>query len=213
MKNTVILTMMITLAAGMNACKTKPRAEEKFNWVVDRFDDIKVLRYQVPGFDTLSLEEKKLIYYLNQAALCGRDIFFDQNGRYNLRIRRTLEAIEQGYTGDRTSEDFGKFEKYLKKVWFANGIHHHYSLDKFLPEFSESYFDELVAGTPAEIFSAGLHTVRCGRRGRDQAGDVRPGALPQTDEPGCRRGYDRHLGQQLLRRRDATKRWKPIMAN
>ena len=152
MKNTVILTMMITLAAGMNACKTKPRAEEKFNWVVDRFDDIKVLRYQVPGFDTLSLEEKKLIYYLNQAALCGRDIFFDQNGRYNLRIRRTLEAIEQGYTGDRTSEDFGKFEKYLKKVWFANGIHHHYSLDKFLPEFSESYFDELVAGTPAEYF-------------------------------------------------------------
>lgn len=78
MKNTVILTMMITLAAGMNACKTKPRTEEKFNWVVDRFDDIKVLRYQVPGFDTLSLEEKKLIYYLNQAALCGRDIFFDQ---------------------------------------------------------------------------------------------------------------------------------------
>ena len=72
--------------------------------------------------------------------------------RYNLRIRRTLEAIEQGYTGDRTSEDFGKFEKYLKKVWFANGIHHHYSLDKFLPEFSESYFDELVAGTPAEYF-------------------------------------------------------------
>ena len=152
MKNTVILTMMITLATGMNACKTKPRAEEKFNWVVDRFDDIKVLRYQVPGFDTLSLEEKKLIYYLNQAALCGRDIFFDQNGRYNLRSRRTLEAIEQGYTGDRTSEDFGKFEKYLKKVWFANGIHHHYSLDKFLPEFSESYFDELVAGTPAEYF-------------------------------------------------------------
>ena len=92
MKNTVILTMMITLAAGMNACKTKPRAEEKFNWVVDRFDDIKVLRYQVPGFDTLSLEEKKLIYYLNQAALCGRDIFFDQNGRYNLRIARSKRS-------------------------------------------------------------------------------------------------------------------------
>ncbi len=152
MKNTLILTMMITLAASMSACKTAPQTEEKFDWVVDRFDDIKVLRYQVPGFDTLPLEEKKLIYYLNQAALCGRDILFDQNGRYNLRIRRVLEAIEQGYTGDRTSSEFKKFEKYLKKVWFANGIHHHYSLDKFLPEFSESYFDKLVSGTPDKYF-------------------------------------------------------------
>lgn len=144
--------MIITVAAGLVGCKSEPQAEKPFEWVVDRFDDIKVLRYQVPDFDTLSLDEKKLIYYLNQAALCGRDILFDQNGRYNLRIRRTLEAIEQGYTGDRNSEDFKKFEKYLKKVWFANGIHHHYSLDKFLPEFSESYFDELIAATPAEYF-------------------------------------------------------------
>lgn len=144
--------MIITVAAGLVGCKSEPQAEKPFEWVVDRFDDIKVLRYQVPDFDTLSLDEKKLIYYLNQAALCGRDILFDQNGRYNLRIRRTLEAIEQGYTGDRNSEDFKKFEKYLKKVWFANGIHHHYSLDKFLPEFSESYFDELIAATPTEYF-------------------------------------------------------------
>lgn len=144
--------MIITVAAGLVGCKSEPQAKKPFEWVVDRFDDIKVLRYQVPDFDTLSLDEKKLIYYLNQAALCGRDILFDQNGRYNLRIRRTLEAIEQGYTGDRNSEDFKKFEKYLKKVWFANGIHHHYSLDKFLPEFSESYFDELIAATPAEYF-------------------------------------------------------------
>lgn len=144
--------MIITVAAGLVGCKSEPQAEKPFEWVVDRFDDIKVLRYQVPDFNTLSLDEKKLIYYLNQAALCGRDILFDQNGRYNLRIRRTLEAIEQGYTGDRNSEDFKKFEKYLKKVWFANGIHHHYSLDKFLPEFSESYFDELIAATPAEYF-------------------------------------------------------------
>ena len=144
--------MIITVAAGLVGCKSEPQAEKPFEWVVDRFDDIKVLRYQVPDFDTLSLDEKKLIYYLNQAALCGRDILFDQNGRYNLRIRRTLEAIEQSYTGDRNSEDFKKFEKYLKKVWFANGIHHHYSLDKFLPEFSESYFDELIAATPAEYF-------------------------------------------------------------
>lgn len=151
MKKTALI-MIITAAAGLVGCKSEPQAEKQFDWVVDRFDDIKVLRYQVPDFDTLSLDEKKLIYYLNQAALCGRDILFDQNGRYNLRIRRTLEAIEQGYTGDRNSEDFKKFEKYLKKVWFANGIHHHYSLDKFLPEFSESYFDELIAATPTEYF-------------------------------------------------------------
>lgn len=151
MKKTALI-MIITAAAGLVDCKSEPQTEKQFDWVVDRFDDIKVLRYQVPDFDTLSLDEKKLIYYLNQAALCGRDILFDQNGRYNLRIRRTLEAIEQGYTGDRNSEEFKKFEKYLKKVWFANGIHHHYSLDKFLPEFSESYFDELIAATPAEYF-------------------------------------------------------------
>ena len=150
MKKTALI--MIITAAGLVGCKSEPQTEKQFDWVVDRFDDIKVLRYQVPDFDTLSLDEKKLIYYLNQAALCGRDILFDQNGRYNLRIRRTLEAIEQGYTGDRNSEEFKKFEKYLKKVWFANGIHHHYSLDKFLPEFSESYFDELIAATPAEYF-------------------------------------------------------------
>jgi len=151
MKKTALI-MIITAAAGLVGCKSEPQTEKQFDWVVDRFDDIKVLRYQVPDFDTLSLDEKKLIYYLNQAALCGRDILFDQNGRYNLRIRRTLEAIEQGYTGNRNSEEFKKFEKYLKKVWFANGIHHHYSLDKFLPEFSESYFDELIAATPAEYF-------------------------------------------------------------
>lgn len=151
MKKTALI-MIITAAAGLVGCKSEPQTEKQFDWVVDRFDDIKVLRYQVPDFDTLSLDEKKLIYYLNQAALCGRDILFDQNGRYNLRIRRTLEAIEQGYTGDRNSEEFKKFEKYLKKVWFANGIHHHYSLDKFLPEFSENYFDELIAATPAEYF-------------------------------------------------------------
>lgn len=105
MKKTALI-MIITAAAGLVGCKSEPQAEKQFDWVVDRFDDIKVLRYQVPDFDTLSLDEKKLIYYLNQAALCGRDILFDQNGRYNLRIRRTLEAIEQGYTGDRNSDEF-----------------------------------------------------------------------------------------------------------
>ena len=159
MKKIVTLSCMAILIASLGSCRKKTESEAKFNWVVDRFDDIKVLKYQVPGFDTLILNEKLLIYYLNQAALCGRDIFFDQNGKYNLRIRRTLETVYQHYAGDRTTEDFRRFEKYLKKVWFANGIHHHYSNDKFLPEFSEGYFDELIAGTPQEYFPKDFPSV------------------------------------------------------
>ncbi len=113
-------------------------------WIVDRFDDIKVIRYEVPGFEDLSLREKELIYYLSEAAKCGRDILFDQNFKYNLAVRRTLETI---YTSaeERDSEEFLAMEKYLKKVWFANGIHHHYSNDKFVPEFTEPWFREQLA--------------------------------------------------------------------
>ena len=103
---------------------------------VDRFADIQVLRYQVPGFDELSLQEKKLVYYLYQAALSGRDIIYDQNYEHNLRIRRLLTAIVDTYSGDRTSPDFAGLLEYAKRVWFANGIHHHYSSDKMLPGFS-----------------------------------------------------------------------------
>ena len=113
-------------------------------WIVDRFDDIKVIRYEVPGFEDLTLQEKELVYYLSEAAKCGRDILFDQNFKYNLAIRRTLESI---YTASevREGDEFLAFEKYLKKVWFANGIHHHYSNDKFKPEFSEAWFREQLA--------------------------------------------------------------------
>ncbi len=128
----------------------KTTGEDDFKWIVDSFDDVKVLQYRVPGFEDLSLQQKTLIYYLNQAALCGRDIVFDQNFKYNLPIRRTLEAVYVNYGGDRGSEEWASFEKYLKKVWFANGIHHHYSNDKFTPEFSEAYFDTLIAAIPAE---------------------------------------------------------------
>ncbi len=160
MKNIISFTCMAVLIAGLGSCRKKTEPEAGFRWVVDRFDDIKVLHYQVPGFDTLALDEKLLIYYLNQAALCGRDILFDQNGKYNLRIRRTLETIYQHYTGERENDSFRAFEKYLKKVWFANGIHHHYSNDKFAPEFSEGYFDELVAGTPPEAFPMDFSSVK-----------------------------------------------------
>ena len=113
-----------------------------FNYHVDRFADIEVLRYQVPGFEELSLQQKQYIYYLSQAAVAGRDILFDQNNEWNLPIRKILEIIYLNYKGDRNSEDFKQFEIYLKRVWFANGIHHHYSTDKFVPGFSEEFFTE-----------------------------------------------------------------------
>jgi len=125
-----------------------PNTDEK-NWIVDRFDDLKVIRYEVPGFERLPLEEKLLIYYLSEAAKCGRDILFDQNCPYNLPIRTTLEALYEHYEGDRSSQSWKALEKYLKKVWFANGIHHHYSNDKFVPEFSETFFRKAFQSLPA----------------------------------------------------------------
>ena len=117
--------------------------------MVDRFADVQILRYEVTGFEDLSLQQKKLIYYLSQAAVEGRDILFDQNGRYNLVVRRTLEAIYEHYRGDKTSSDWIEFEIYLKRVWFANGIHHNYSEDKFVPGFSETFFSEAVKSIDA----------------------------------------------------------------
>ena len=113
-------------------------------WIVDRFDDIKVIRYEVPGFEDLTLEEKELVYYLSEAAKCGRDIIYDQNFKYNIAIRRTLETIYSA-SEQREGDEFAAFEKYLKKVWFANGIHHHYSNDKFKPEFTEGWFREQLS--------------------------------------------------------------------
>lgn len=115
-----------------------------FDYNVDRFADIQVLRYQVPGFEDLTLNQKKLVYYLTEAALQGRDILTDQNGKYNLVIRKTLEQIYVNYKGKRTDKDFLGLEKYLKQVWFGNGIYHHYGMDKFVPEFSQKFFDSQV---------------------------------------------------------------------
>ena len=127
--------------------------EDKFNFLTEQFDDIKILRYQVPAFGQLPLREKIFVYYLSQAALAGRDILWDQNNRYNLRIRKILERIVREYPGDRNTDEFGRFLIYTKKVFFANGIHHHYSMDKFIPGFSKTYFQELLAsiGIP-EVF-------------------------------------------------------------
>ncbi|MBO5985007.1 MAG: dihydrofolate reductase [Rikenellaceae bacterium] len=140
--------MTLSLSSLCSCRSTAPEAEstttEPMPWVVDKFDDIKVLRYEVPGFEKLPLQQKTLIYYLAQATKAGRDILFDQNFKYNLTVRRTLEAIYNKYDGDRTDANFVAMEKYLKKVWFANGIHHHYSNDKFRPEFSREWFEQAV---------------------------------------------------------------------
>ena len=121
---------------ALSACQTT----ETFDYTVDKFYDLEILRYQVPEFDSLSLQQKTLVYHLTEAALQGRDILYDQNGRYNLRIRRALEALYTQYKGDKQTQEFILFEKYLKRVWFANGIHHHYASDKFQPEFSQDWF-------------------------------------------------------------------------
>ncbi len=147
MKRIFSVTIMGIFAAILSSCSTQ---NEEKAWVVDRFDDIKVIRYEVPGFEELPLQEKILIYYLSEAAKCGRDIMFDQNFKYNLAVRRTLEAIYTSYEGCRECEEWKALETYLKKIWFANGIHHHYSKDKFKPRFSQEYFEQLLAAVPAE---------------------------------------------------------------
>lgn len=124
---------------------------KEFSYIVDQFADLQILRYQVPGFENLSLRQKQLLYHLSEAALMGRDILFDQNGRYNLVIRRTLEAVYQYGTVDKSSVDYQAFEVYLKRVWFANGIHHHYGEDKFIPGFSEAFFDAAVRSVDVSL--------------------------------------------------------------
>lgn len=127
----------------MASCATQEEKDD-FDYTVESFADLEILRYKVPGFEELSLQQKELVYYLSEAAAYGRDILYDQNGKWNLAIRRTLEAIYQDYAGDRESDDFKNFEIYLKRVWFSNGIHHHYGCDKFAPEFSQEFFVEAV---------------------------------------------------------------------
>ena len=131
-------SLFILLAVALCACQKKETTSFQYN--VDKFYDLEILRYDVPEFDSLSLQQKQLIYCLSEAALWGRDILFDQNGRYNLRIRRACEALYLNYPYEKGTAEFDVFEKYLKRVWFSNGIHHHYSEDKFLPEFTQDWF-------------------------------------------------------------------------
>jgi dipeptidyl-peptidase-3 len=148
MKN--IISGMILGSAALTCLQAHAVVDKNFNYHVDRFADIEVLRYEVPEFDRLSLQQKKMLYYLSQAAQMGRDITWDQNGKYNLQIRQLLENIYTNYSGDKSAKEFTAFEKYLKQVWFGNGIHHHYSTDKFTPDFSEAFFAEQVNALPAD---------------------------------------------------------------
>ena len=149
--------LAISAIAGMTANTTMAKNntttqdQKPFEYVADRFADIEVLRYKVPDFEKLTLNQKLLVYYLVQAALDGRDILWDQNCKANLVLRPVLEKIYTSYKGDRKDKDFLAFEKYLKQVWFGNGIHHHYSMDKFVPEFSKAFFEkQYSANYPGE---------------------------------------------------------------
>ncbi|MDH3382091.1 MAG: dipeptidyl peptidase 3 [Flavobacteriaceae bacterium] len=146
-----ILFLFLSLIL-LSSCKKEVELKEQiavdtFNYNAEQFADVQVLRYQIPDFDKLTFKQKELVYYLTQAGLAGRDIMYDQNYRHNLKIRRTFETIYTTYQGDKTTEDWKKFEIFLKRIWFSNGIHHHYSNDKFIPDFSKEYLEILLKET------------------------------------------------------------------
>lgn len=143
--------MTVAVSFVCNAQEKKAAQKASFDYVVEQFADIKVLRYQIPGWENLTLKEQALVYYLTQAGTSGRDIMWDQNYKHNLKIRKSLEHIYQNFSGDKTTDDWKNFEIYLKRVWFSNGIHHHYSSDKIKPAFSEDYFNSLLKATKTNL--------------------------------------------------------------
>ena len=140
-----LFIIMISVLLTLSSCN---KSDDGFEYNLEKFADLEILRYPVLGFDSLPAQQKEFIYYLSQAAIEGRDIIFDQNYKHNLTIRRTLEAIYEHYKGDRDTEEFKAFEVYLKRVWFSNGIHHHYSMEKFYPAITEDYYKTLLADVP-----------------------------------------------------------------
>ncbi len=158
---TTLLIIPISIVLLLTACKSNqsdinseivevkkdfPNTDTaKFEYITEQFSDLRILRYEIPGFDQLSLQQKELLYYLSEAALCGRDIIWDQNYKFNLTIRKTIDAIIENYKGDVNNEDYKKFIVYAKRVWFSRGIHHHYGSEKFFPECSQEFFSQLIA--------------------------------------------------------------------
>ena len=152
-KKALLLTLVLTLAVLPAGCrKAASPADQEFAWEVDKFADLRILRYQVPGFEALTPSQKELVYYLSEAALWGRDIITDQNYKHNLAVRRTIDGIVEGYAGDRSDPRWQAFMTWAKRIWFSNGIHHHYSTDKLLPGFTPDYFAALVKGSEGAAF-------------------------------------------------------------
>ena len=151
MKQLRTISLMVPLFLLTNCGNQGDKQIEKFKIRVDRFADIEILRYRVSQFEQLSLRQKKLVYFLSQAALSGRDILYDQNYKYNLIIRQTIHTIVEDYEGDRSTESWKKFMTYAKRFWFSNGIHHHYSSLKIIPEFKKSYLSELINSTDGKF--------------------------------------------------------------
>ena len=149
MKFLVKMISIAGMAAALVSCSDKA-AQKDFRYLVDEFADLKIMRYQVPGWDALTLQQKEYVYHLAEAAKYGRDIIWMQNCKDNLEVRKVLENILQNYTGDRTTEEFAQFETYAKRVFFSNGIHHHYAEDKFFPECSQEYFQSLMVAVGEE---------------------------------------------------------------
>lgn len=167
-KNFLFLLGLLMLAASCGgpggqeaemATDEAAASQDTFNYYPERFADKKILRYRAPGFEQLSLQQKKLVYYLVQAGLSGRDIIYDQNYRHNLAIRRALDKIVADYQGDRSTAEWGELMLYAKQIWFSNGIHHHYSNDKFIPGFSREYFDGLLSAVGASLEPEALRAI------------------------------------------------------
>ena len=137
------------MAAALVSCSDKA-AEKDFKYLMDEFADLKIMRYQVPGWDELTLQQKEYVYHLAEAAKYGRDIIWMQNCRYNLPVRKVVENILENYQGDRSCEDFKAIETYAKRLFFSNGIHHHYAEDKFFPECPQEYFASLMTAVGDE---------------------------------------------------------------
>ena len=159
MKFSIKMVLGAGLAATLMSCSDKAAQEGEFKYLIDEFADLKIMRYQVPGWDALSLQQKEYVYHLAEAAKYGRDIIWMQNNRYNLDVRKVLENILTNYEGDRASQDWADFETYAKRVFFSNGIHHHYAEDKFFPECPQDYFASLMTAVGDEAKCAELLPV------------------------------------------------------
>ena len=181
-KHLILMTVAATLLTSCGGSKTTTAEADKFDYTVEQFADLQILRYKVPGFEELTLKQKELIYYLTEAALEGRDILFDQNGKYNLRIRRMLEAVYTNYQGDKTTPDFKNMEVYLKRVWFSNGIHLWYG--EICAELLTGILETGRARSGCQVASAGERADCRSTLCRAVPGDFRSGSYAEAGKPG-----------------------------